>query len=65
MPVGKPRIKYNAHRIYSYEMIMNYFKDLKLKEFSLVTDDGKFIENANYELVENQKYGCGCFWFVK
>lgn len=65
VPVGKPRIKYNAHRIYSYEMIMNYFKDLKLKEFSLVTDDGKFIENANYELVENQKYGCGCFWFVK
>jgi SAM-dependent methyltransferase len=65
VPVGEPKIEYNAHRIYSYEMIMEYFKDLKLKEFSLINDYGKFIENASPELVRNQKYGCGCFWFIK
>jgi len=65
VPVGMPKIEYNAHRIYSYEMIQEYFKDLELKEFSLITDDGKFIENANFELVNKQKYGCGCFWFIK
>ena len=65
VPVGKPKIEFNAHRIYSYEQITEYFKDLELKEFSLITDSGDYIENANKNLVEKQKYGCGCFWFIK
>lgn len=65
VPVGEPRIEYNAHRIYSYEMVMEYFKDLTLNEFSLVDDAGQFIEKASSELVKKQKYGCGCFWFIK
>lgn len=65
VPVGKPRIEYNAHRIYSYEMIKEYFNELDLKEFSLVTDNGSFIEHADSELVKRQKYACGCFLFKK
>ena len=65
VPVGKPKLEFNAHRIYSYEQILEYFKDLTLKEFSLITDNGSFIENANSKLVEKQGYGCGCFWFIK
>ena len=65
VPVGKPRIEYNAHRIYSYEMIREYFKELELKEFSLVDDNNNFIENADKELVKIQKYACGCFLFKK
>lgn len=65
VPVGKPKIEFNAHRIYSYEQVVGYFKGFKLKEFSLVTDTADFIENANHELVKNQNYGCGCFWFIK
>lgn len=65
VPIGKPKIEFNAHRIYSYEQIAEYFKDLTLKEFSLITDSGDFIENANIELVKEQNYGCGCFWFIK
>jgi hypothetical protein len=65
VPVGRPRIEYNAHRIYSFEMIREYFKDFSLKEFSLVDDKGRFIENADPETVKAQRYGCGCFWFVK
>ena len=64
-PVGKPKIEFNAHRIYSYEMIMEMFEGLKLVEFSLITDSGDFIENANPDIVKEQKYGCGCFWFKK
>ena len=64
-PVGKPRIEFNAHRVYSYEQIQQYFAPLSLKEFSLVTDQGRFIEGAQPELVAAQNYGCGCFWFVK
>ena len=36
-----------------------------LKEFSMVYDNQEFIENANPEDVKNQKYACGCFWFIK
>ncbi len=64
-PVGKPKIEFNAHRIYSYEQILKYFFPLELIEFSLVTDDGNFIKNAGSEIVQKQNYGCGCFWFKK
>jgi len=67
-PVGKPRLMYNAHRIYSYEQIISYFDGFELKEFSLLTDnvykEGILIE-ADKDLVSQQNYGCGCFWFVK
>lgn len=65
VPVGKPKIEFNAHRIYSYGQIMSYFSKLTLKEFSLVTDSGKFIENATSKDSDAQAYGCGCFWFIK
>ncbi|HEX2629107.1 MAG TPA: DUF268 domain-containing protein [Chitinophagaceae bacterium] len=64
-PVGKPRIEFNAHRIYSYEQIMEYFSPLTLKEFSLIPDAGGLIVDADPKLVEQQEYGCGCFWFKK
>ncbi len=68
VPVGQPRLQFNAHRIYSYEQIREYFQDLKLKEFSLVADNWKevgLIKNADPALVKNLIFGCGCFWFTK
>ncbi len=67
-PVGKARIQYNAHRIYSYDQVMEHFSGFELKEFSLVPDsdeEGGLIRNASKEQSDRQKYGCGCFWFVK
>lgn len=67
VPIGQPKIQYNAHRIYSYEMILDYFKELKLEEFSLIKENGEggIIKNASKELADSEKYGCGCFWFKK
>ena len=65
---GKPRIQFNAHRIYSYDMILEMFSDLKLIEFSLIpdnTDDVGIILNATKNQTNEQKYGCGCFHFIK
>ena len=64
-PVGKQRIEYNAHRVYSFELVTDLFKECQLMEFSLIDDKGDFIENAQTELVKKQNYGCGCFWFKK
>lgn len=68
VPIGKPKIEFNAHRIYSYEQILEYFKGLKLMEFSLIPDNatklGIISSVSGYE-ADIQKYGCGCFWFRK
>lgn len=68
VPVGKPKIEFNAHRIYSYEQVIGLFPNLKLVEFSIVTDtveQGDFIENTDPQLVQSQNYACGCFLFKK
>jgi len=67
VPIGKPKVMYNAHRIYSYDEILEYFKQLNLIDFSLVPDDKDiaFINNATREMADKQDYGCGCFWFRK
>jgi len=62
---GKMRIQYNAHRIYTYESIIDYFSKLKLLQFSLVTDDAQYFEVADAKDVSKQECGCGCFWFTK
>lgn len=65
VPVGKKRLMFNAHRIYSASDIVKEFDAFKLVEFSLVTDDQTFITNADISIADEQNYGCGCFWFKK
>ena len=64
-PIGKPKIEFNAHRIYSFEQIISYFEGCELVEFALIPDEGGLIINPDPALVKTQKYGCGCFWFKK
>ncbi len=67
-PIGKAKLEYNAHRIYSYAQIKSYFKELTLKEFSLIPDnflETGIVKNATEELADKQEWGCGCFWFTK
>ncbi|HBU06927.1 MAG TPA: hypothetical protein DEB09_02495 [Candidatus Magasanikbacteria bacterium] len=68
VPTGKPKLAFNAHRIYSYDQIISYFKELTLVEFALIPtrkEDGDLLINPNKEMVDKQDYGCGCFWFKK
>lgn len=67
VPVGKSVIEFNSHRIYSYQMVIDMFPNLRLKEFSLIPDNALekgIVYNATKEQSDMQKYGCGCFWFV-
>jgi SAM-dependent methyltransferase len=68
VPVGRSRVQFNAHRIYSYGQVMEHFGGLELKEFALIPDDprdGELIYGASEKLVSEQSYGCGCFWLKK
>lgn len=68
VPLGQPKIEYNAHRIYRYEQVVEYFRALVLEEFSLIpetAEQGGLIRGASISLSHEQKYGCGCFLFRK
>lgn len=65
---GQARIQFNAHRIYTYEQVSALFAGLDLVEFALIPDDGAkegLIRHADPQLAAEQRYGCGCFHFVK
>lgn len=67
-PIGKEmKIMFNAHRIYTYEYLLEQFTELKLKEFALILEDSEngLIVNPDKNLLKTQDYACGCFWFVK
>jgi hypothetical protein len=68
VPVGRSRLRFNAHRIYSYDQVLDLFPGLDLQEFALIPDsptDGELVVPATRELADRQEYGCGCFWFTK
>jgi hypothetical protein len=68
VPVGKQRTMFNAMRIYSYETIVSEFNELFLEEFMLIPDNALeqgVIYNPDLSVINNQNYGCGCFWFIK
>lgn len=65
-PVGIERVCFDAHRVFNPNTIMDIFSPLKLKEFSLIHDDGQGIEyNAPLEKAKSCTYGCGLFYFEK
>ncbi|MEN0111129.1 MAG: DUF268 domain-containing protein, partial [Planctomycetota bacterium] len=67
-PVGKPRVCFNAHRVYSFELLRGLFPQCDLVEFSMAPDPGEgpsFLRNADPQAVADQRYACGCFWFRK
>ncbi len=67
VPVGNPKIMFNAHRIYSYEQILDSFSGLSLREFVMIKEsgDGGIMKDVSIKEVDSQNYACGCFWFVK
>jgi SAM-dependent methyltransferase len=65
LPVGRPRVCFNAHRIHSPSQIIRYFEPLRLVEFSATDDKKRFIKNVDIAILEDARYACGMFWFTK
>lgn len=63
--IGKPKIEFNAHRVYSYDQIIGMFPGLTLKEFTLV-EIPHYIPMADPNRARKLTgEGAGCFWFQK
>lgn len=65
-PLGASCIYFNAHRVFSYLEFISLFKGLKLVSFEFLPDGQENLKK-NYDInkIENNKYGCGLFWFQK
>jgi hypothetical protein len=71
-PIGRPRIEFNAHRVFDINYLLELFElnDLTLKEFSYVNDNGDLVEQADAHSDAakrnfNLAYGCGIFELIK
>ena len=63
IPVGRERVAFNAHRIFSPLTVIEWFSELKLVEFSVVTDGGQFRRFAAPRDYINADYACGLYLF--
>lgn len=69
VPLGATAvIKFNAHRIYTYQQIRELFNGFTIEEFALIPDNYErigLIENPDETILAKQHYACGCFLLRK
>jgi SAM-dependent methyltransferase len=65
LPVGRPRIEFNAHRVHAVAEVPELFPELVVREVSLITDSGEYHEHAGLDGWEDQGYALGLYQFVR
>lgn len=66
LPVGRERVCFNMHRVSDPSMLPSFFAGkLRLREFSVVTDDRRLLENVKPADFGGQEYACGLYWFER
>lgn len=63
LPVGKPRVCFNAHRIHDPAQVPAMFPELELLEFSGIDDAGRFRRDLEPSDLADAVYACGLFRF--
>jgi SAM-dependent methyltransferase len=61
LPVGRPRVCFNAHRIHDPHDVREMFPELELAEFSGVDDFGVYRRNRDLDELVGARYSCGMF----
>ncbi len=65
LPVGAPRVCFNAHRIHDPRDVREMFGELELTEFAGVDDDGRFRTDLRVEDLSGSRYACGMYRFTR
>jgi hypothetical protein len=65
LPIGRERVGFNAHRVFSSSTVRGFFQDLELDSFFLIDDSGQLNEGVTLDAAAHLEYGCGLFEFVK
>lgn len=66
-PCGRPRVQFNAHRVFDPSMLILAFEKLSLLEFSLIDSDEALSWQSGVDPISALalEYGCGLFRFTK
>lgn len=65
LPVGRSRVCYNAHRVTAAKEVVEMFSDMELVDFSVVTENGRFLQNVDVDSYDSQEFCNGLFHFRK
>lgn len=65
LPIGRPRVEFNAHRVHDVADVRELFAPLELASLSVVDDDGAvwWDVDAGDGRWRRLRYGCGLFEF--
>jgi SAM-dependent methyltransferase len=63
LPVGRPKVVFNAHRIHDPTTILQWFGEegLRVEDFAAVDDRGRFCPHAQPRDFRDQRYACGMY----
>jgi SAM-dependent methyltransferase len=65
LPVGRPRVCFNAHRIHDPLAVLAMFDELDLVEFSGIDDAGGFRREIDPAELVDCSYACGLYRFER
>lgn len=65
LPVGRPRVCFNAHRVHDPRDVAAAFDELELVEFAGVDDAGAFARHRRLDELVDQAYACGMYKLVR
>jgi SAM-dependent methyltransferase len=65
LPVGRPRLCFNAHRVHDPREIAELFDELEVTEFAGVDDNGQFRRRREVGELADERYACGMYRLVR
>ena len=63
LPVGRPRVCFDAHRVHAPTTVRERFGELELLEFAGVDDGGSFARRRELHELASMNYACGIYHF--
>lgn len=65
VPVGRQRLEFNAHRVFSPSTVLEVLGGLTLATAAAVSDEGALIEDADLQDIGRSTFAAGLFEFQK
>lgn len=70
VPIGTPKVEFNAHRVFSVDEVNNLTKELVIVSMAAVDENGRYIEDIEIDRLKELESNCsssflGLFAFTK
>lgn len=65
VPVGRARVCFNSHRVFTPDFVIEHLKELSLSDFKGINDNGVFLKEVTPQVLENEDYALGIYEFTR